>query len=121
MTLKSLIQESRTLELAIQRDTSLVVELKKIDQNSQDHWGINLDGMMTFKSGFSETELFLDIVKGKYVTTTRGNITAMLGNGMSGNATLFFNYSAVDDVKKILKTDKITVDGKSITWQPESK
>lgn len=121
MTLKSLIQESRTLELAIERESSLVVELKQIDKKSQDHWGIDLDGMMTFKSGFSETDLFLDVVKGKYVTTTKGKITTMMGNGMSGNATLFFNFDAVKEVIKLLKTDKIKVNGKNITWEPELK
>ena len=102
MNLRTLL-ESRTLELAKKRGESLDVELSLIDETAMNHWGVELNGIMTFKSGFSDTDSFFNVVKNKYVTKSK--IKCSIGNGMSGSATIFFDYNKLKEVTVILKKD----------------
>ena len=40
---------------------------------------MNGEYLMKFKSGFAEPKLFLDVQKGRYITTTRDGITVEMG------------------------------------------
>jgi len=83
--------------------------LKKIDSKTQNHYGVNLNGHMTFKFGWSDDKNFLDVKNNKYVKTTKNDISAMLGNGMSGSASIFFDYN---DLEKVIKKLE------KIGWKP---
>lgn len=103
---------SDTIELAKKRKANLTVELNKIDEDSMKHYGVDVDGQMHFKYGWSDDKLFLDVKKNRYVKTTRNGITAMPGNGMSGSATIFFDYKSLDKVKDVLSEEG---------WEPKEK
>ena len=102
--------DTKTIDLANKRNEDLTVTLKKLTDDEQKHYGVDVNGQMSFKFGWSDDDNFLDVKNKRYIKTTRDGITAMLGNGMSGTASLFFDYNDLDKV-----IEKLT----KIGWTPK--
>lgn len=86
---------------------SKIVRFKEVAEESKWWYGVSGNIMMSFENGFADPKLFLDVVNGRYVTTTRDGVTVEYGNGMSGTSTLFFNCEKATDSENNTKVISI--------------